>query len=188
MEPPTHEDPGVGSRPLGVLTLTTAAVCHFHFSVDISITLTQTLIRLNVLTRCMPQVISSPLHNSSTPSSGAQQLRSSWSTLPTTSTSTIGTPSSVHLLHSLRELQRKRPSTMAFLRKWRSVCRLLFLTLPLPFVLVDHSVFNVHLRTLLFTTLTHPSTNVLFFLPRHSLISSLAPARIDHNHRLLHFH
>ena len=74
MEPPTGEDPGVGNRPLGVLALAAAAVRYFHFLVDVRIILTQTLIRLNVLTRCMPPVISSLPANSSTPSSGGQQL------------------------------------------------------------------------------------------------------------------
>ena len=58
MEPPAHEDPGVGDRPLGVIALATAAVR--SISSFLHHGLIQTYSRLNVPTKCTPLEISLP--------------------------------------------------------------------------------------------------------------------------------
>lgn len=81
------------------------------------------------------------LVNGSMLNSGAQPLPSLWTTLPTTSTRSNGTPSLMHFCPSLCELQRKRPSKMVFWKNLMSMFHSLSLTLP-PLVTIDcHSNF-----------------------------------------------
>jgi len=75
MEPIPHEDPGVGNRPLGILTLVAATVC-LPFSYKI-VTLMILHARLNVHTKCTSPGISFPLPSGSIAIPGAQQPHNS---------------------------------------------------------------------------------------------------------------
>ena len=138
MEPPAHEDPGVGDRPLGVIALATAAVR--SISSFLHHGLIQTYSRLNVPTKCTPLEISLPQVSNSTPNSGARQLHGSWTTSSTTSAKSIGILFLVHSIPPLRVPSRKRPSATVFQWMWMNACHSRFLTLPPLLVTIDYPV------------------------------------------------
>lgn len=166
MESPPTGDPGEGNRPIGALTMVTAAVCHLFRLSHRNPTYLRT--RLNAPTGCTQPVTTWKRLNVSILNFGVTRLRSSWSTWPGTSLRHSGIVSSGGLLPCRRGSLWRLRLRRELLRSYKSVLPCLPQTCPchLPWISGWAAIFRILLTW-------YPSSPSLVSLVSQNLLRSL---------------